>query len=128
MATLNLHDSTLGEADQTVSIPLASQHGASSSHPQPQIIYINTRPPTPSSSSTSPSFSYPVQKMPSSSSQSSTTSASSTLPEAKKEKGLIQTVLDSNPYFSAGFGLMAVGAGLTILRKGTVSGASVLRR
>jgi chaperone BCS1 len=40
----------------------------------------------------------------------------------------MQTILDSNPYFSAGFGLMAVGAGLTILRKGTVSGASVLRR
>ncbi|KAF9087512.1 hypothetical protein BGX29_000798 [Mortierella sp. GBA35] len=124
MATLNLNDSTSGESDQTVSIPLATQ-GVSSSHPQPQIIYINTRPPT---STSSPS--YPTQassNTPASSSQSST-SASSTLPETKEEKGLIQAVLDSNPYFSAGFGLMAVGAGLTILRKGTVSGASVLRR
>jgi chaperone BCS1 len=127
MATINLHDSASEDAGQTVSIPLATQHGTSS-HPQPQIIYINTRPPTSSSSSISSSPSYPAQKTPSSSSQPSTTSASSTLPEAKEEKGLIQTVLDSNPYFSAGFGLMAVGAGLTILRKGTVSGASVLRR
>ncbi|KAK3845728.1 MAG: BCS1 N terminal-domain-containing protein [Linnemannia gamsii] len=126
MATLNLHESASGENNKAVSIPLATQ-GASSSHPQPQIIYINTQPPA--SPATAPSPTYPAQNTPSSSPQSSsTTSASSTVPETKEEKGFIQTVLDSNPYFSAGFGLMAVGAGLTIIRKGTVSGASVLRR
>ncbi|KAF9273125.1 BCS1 N terminal-domain-containing protein [Linnemannia elongata] len=128
MAALILNDSPAEEADQTLTIPLATQ-GASSSHPQPQIIYINTRPPTPSSATTiQPSHSYPAQNTSSSSSQTSPTSTSPNLPEAKEEKNFVQTVLDSNPYFSAGFGLMAVGAGLTILRKGTVSGASVLRR
>ncbi|KAF9901130.1 hypothetical protein EC991_006470 [Linnemannia zychae] len=126
MATLNLHDLSAAESDQAVSIPLATQT-ASSSHPQPQIIYINTRPPP---STTTPSPTYSEQNKPSSpSSQPSTTTAtSSNVPEAKEDKGFLQTVLDSNPYFSAGFGLMAVGAGLTVLRKGTVSGASVLRR
>ncbi|KAF9131557.1 hypothetical protein BGX30_013046 [Mortierella sp. GBA39] len=128
MATLSLNDSPAGETDQTVSIPLATQ-GASSSHPQPHIIFINTRPPASSSATTTPSSpSYPTQNTSSSSSQTSPTPTSSNLPEAKEDKGFVQTVLDSNPYFSAGFGLMAIGAGLTILRKGTVSGASVLRR
>ncbi|KAF9132309.1 hypothetical protein BGW39_000415 [Mortierella sp. 14UC] len=125
MATLNLHDPATAEA---VSIPLETQ-GASSSHPQPQIIYINTRPSLPSSTTTpTPSSTYPAQSNPSSSSPQPSTSTSSTVPETKEQKGFIKTVLDSNPYFSAGFGLMAVGAGLTILRKGTVSGASILRR
>ncbi|KAF9916410.1 hypothetical protein FBU30_001400 [Linnemannia zychae] len=122
MATLDLHDSTSGNSDQTITIPLVSE-GTTSSNLQPQIIYINTQPPTPSSRPL-PSKNLSESTSSSSSPQSSTTS----LPVAKEEKGLIQAALDSNPYFSAGFGLMALGAGLTILRKGTVSGASLLRR
>ncbi|KAI8970409.1 BCS1 N terminal-domain-containing protein [Mycotypha africana] len=34
----------------------------------------------------------------------------------------------SNPLFSAGFGLIGVGAGLSLLRKGTTVGSSILRR
>ncbi|KAF9287623.1 hypothetical protein BGZ68_001544 [Mortierella alpina] len=128
MAALQLQESSNGD----LSIPLATE--GSSSHPQPQIIYINTRPPSAEASArnTSPSV-YPSpasSTTPSSSEPAKPTSAaSSTASEAAQdEKGFIKTILDSNPYFSAGFGLMAVGAGLTIFRKATVTGASVLRR
>ncbi|KAF9996034.1 hypothetical protein BGZ79_010232 [Entomortierella chlamydospora] len=63
---------------------------------------------------------------------SSVPSSGSTSPATptteSKDEGFIQGILNSNPYFSAGFGLMALGAGLTILRQGTVTGASILRR
>ncbi|KAG0043046.1 hypothetical protein BGZ83_011895 [Gryganskiella cystojenkinii] len=56
-------------------------------------------------------------------------SGSSDLASAGTEQqGFFQSVIGSNPYFSAGFGLMAVGAGLTILRQGTLASASLLRR
>ncbi|KAI7821990.1 BCS1 N terminal-domain-containing protein [Gamsiella multidivaricata] len=112
-----MNDSTEG-IQGPVSIPLATQEG--SSHPQPQIIYINTRP-NPANLTSS------VSSAASSSNPSTPSTPTAPTPE-KKDEGFIQTILDSNPYFSAGFGLMAVGAGLTILRKGTVTGASVLRR
>ncbi|KAI8067659.1 BCS1 N terminal-domain-containing protein [Gilbertella persicaria] len=44
-----------------------------------------------------------------------------------EKKGLFESVT-SNPLFSAGFGLIGVGAGLSLLRKGTTLGASALRR
>ncbi|KAG0206524.1 hypothetical protein BGX28_002054 [Mortierella sp. GBA30] len=132
MSTLNLNDAP---GPEPVSIPLATLE--TSSHLQPQVIYINTRPldvdhhtknslsssvypSKPSSASSEPSSSVPAESL----------SLSATVPSgtAQDNKGFMQTILDSNPYFSAGFGLMAVGAGLTILRKGTVTGASVLRR
>ncbi|KAL7320406.1 Complex III assembly protein translocase and chaperone [Mucor circinelloides] len=47
--------------------------------------------------------------------------------QAPEKQGLWSTVT-SNPLFSAGFGLMGVGAGLTLLRKGSMLGASALRR
>ncbi|KAF9113219.1 hypothetical protein BGX27_002011 [Mortierella sp. AM989] len=78
------------------------------------------------------SISYGSDQLSSPSSSPSTStpkSTSSATPVAEnKDEGFIQGILNSNPYFSAGFGLMALGAGLTILRKGTVAGASVLRR
>ncbi|KAF8940789.1 hypothetical protein BGZ58_004703 [Dissophora ornata] len=137
MATLNLLGS-VAERQEQISIPLPAQEG--SSHPQPQIIYINTRPSdsdltvgvTNSSSYTPKSSIRPSSSnsgIPSSSSTSNPSSTSASTPTSdKKDEGLLQSILNSNPYFSAGFGLMAVGAGLTILRKGTTTGASVLRR
>ncbi|GLB34820.1 putative AAA ATPase family protein [Lyophyllum shimeji] len=41
---------------------------------------------------------------------------------------LIGGFLENNPYFQAGFGLMGVGVGLTILRQGVVLGTTALRR
>ncbi|KAF9958756.1 hypothetical protein BGZ72_010973 [Mortierella alpina] len=135
MAALQLHDAANGD----VSVPLTTE--GSSSHPQPQIIYINTRPPTaeasarvaspsvypsPASSTTPPAKSTTPPAKATSTSSSAATAAPSDVQQ--DEKGFIKTILDSNPYFSAGFGLMAVGAGLTIFRKATVTGASVLRR
>ncbi|GAA5965557.1 hypothetical protein JCM3765_007378 [Sporobolomyces pararoseus] len=43
-------------------------------------------------------------------------------------RGLVQTALDSNPYFSAGFGLMALGVGAQILRRSAVYGATLAQR
>ncbi|KAI9340134.1 BCS1 N terminal-domain-containing protein [Zopfochytrium polystomum] len=37
-------------------------------------------------------------------------------------------VLANNPYFSAGFGLIGVGAGVAVLRQGALQGVSLLRR
>ncbi|RDB21472.1 Mitochondrial chaperone BCS1 [Hypsizygus marmoreus] len=36
--------------------------------------------------------------------------------------------LENNPYFQAGFGLMSLGVGLTVLRQGLVLGTTTLRR
>ncbi|KAI8374100.1 BCS1 N terminal-domain-containing protein [Choanephora cucurbitarum] len=44
------------------------------------------------------------------------------------EKQSLLSNVTSNPMFSAGFGLIGVGAGLTLLRRGAVLGASALRR
>ncbi|KAF9568341.1 hypothetical protein EC968_002952 [Mortierella alpina] len=126
MANLHLRDSSNGD----VSIPLATE--GPPSHPQPQIIYINTRPPAAEASASSSVYPPPrTLAAPSSSDPAKTTSVTSStapLDAPQDDKGFIKTILDSNPYFSAGFGLMAVGAGLTIFRKATVTGASVLRR
>lgn len=45
----------------------------------------------------------------------------------KEESGLLSSIT-SNPYFSAGFGLIGVGAGLTLLRQGLTLGAGYLQR
>ncbi|KAF8980073.1 hypothetical protein BGZ46_004661 [Entomortierella lignicola] len=126
MTTLNLETSEEG-GQERVTIPLAAQE--SFSQPQPHIIYINTQPRDVNLKASLPSQS----SDPSSSSSSSSTSSSkptgpATPTTENKDEGFIQGILNSNPYFSAGFGLMALGAGLTILRKGTVTGASILRR
>ncbi|KAF9913749.1 hypothetical protein BX616_009655 [Lobosporangium transversale] len=128
MATLHLQGQN---GQESVSIPLSTEEGT---QPRPQIIYINTRsmgsdtqqPPT-SITDLSNTTTHPTDSKPSASIVNPDNS-SQVLEKTKKDEGFIQTILDSNPYFSAGFGLMAVGAGLTILRKATVSGASVLRR
>lgn len=39
---------------------------------------------------------------------------------------LIASVLDSNPYFAAGFGLMGLGAGLALLRQGLMRGSNFI--
>ncbi|OBZ88790.1 Mitochondrial chaperone BCS1 [Choanephora cucurbitarum] len=46
----------------------------------------------------------------------------------QSEKQSLLSNVTSNPMFSAGFGLIGVGAGLTLLRRGAVLGASALRR
>ncbi|KAF9475855.1 mitochondrial chaperone BCS1 [Pholiota conissans] len=60
--------------------------------------------------------------LPSTSLEQSVTSASGTTPF------FLSNFLNDNPYFQAGFGLMALGVGLTALRQGVVLGTSVLRR
>lgn len=50
-----------------------------------------------------------------------------TTPSPQPKQGLFASIT-SNPYFSAGFGLIGVGAGLTILRQGLNLGASYLQR
>ncbi|KAI1310289.1 hypothetical protein EDD11_003758 [Mortierella claussenii] len=124
-ATLNLHQSER----EPVSIPLSTEEGG---QPQPQIIYINTHPIDPSKPYSVPSTSRAsVVSSSSALSAPPSTSPSTAAPLPSKsddEAGFFKNILDSNPYFSAGFGLMALGAGVTILRKATTTGASVLRR
>ncbi|GAA5973844.1 hypothetical protein JCM11641_003189 [Rhodosporidiobolus odoratus] len=48
--------------------------------------------------------------------------------EATGLRGLLQQALDSNPYFSAGFGLMALGVGAQVLRRSAVYGATIAQR
>ncbi|GAA5851775.1 hypothetical protein JCM8547_001206 [Rhodosporidiobolus lusitaniae] len=43
-------------------------------------------------------------------------------------RGLVQQALDSNPYFSAGFGLMALGVVAQILRRSSVHAATIAQR
>ncbi|KAL8277404.1 hypothetical protein RQP46_010244 [Phenoliferia psychrophenolica] len=43
-------------------------------------------------------------------------------------RSLFNSQLESNPYFSAGFGLMAVGVSLTFLRRSLVVGSSLAQR
>ncbi|GAA5881401.1 hypothetical protein JCM1840_007555 [Sporobolomyces johnsonii] len=43
-------------------------------------------------------------------------------------RGFVQSALDSNPYFSAGFGLMALGVGAQLLRRSAVYGATIAQR
>jgi chaperone BCS1 len=50
------------------------------------------------------------------------------IPTTTTEKPGLFASVTSNPLFSAGFGLIGVGAALSILRKGSVLGASALRR
>ncbi|GAA5805843.1 BCS1 N terminal-domain-containing protein [Helicostylum pulchrum] len=47
--------------------------------------------------------------------------------DTPEKQGLFSSVT-SNPLFSAGFGLIAVGAALSLFKKGTTIGTSVLRR
>ncbi|KAG0245255.1 hypothetical protein BGW41_002724 [Actinomortierella wolfii] len=56
------------------------------------------------------------------------TTPSVTPPKKDEDKGFIQRILDGNPYFSAGAGLLAVGTGLAMLQKGMLAGASLARR
>ncbi|KAK4057294.1 Complex III assembly protein translocase and chaperone [Microbotryomycetes sp. JL221] len=71
----------------------------------------NTPTPTP----TTPSTVVDVDQTPS-------TSSSSGL------KGFMHTYMDGNPYFSAGFGLMALGVGATFLRRASVQFATLAQR
>ncbi|KAI8084916.1 BCS1 N terminal-domain-containing protein [Halteromyces radiatus] len=46
---------------------------------------------------------------------------------SNKDGGLFDNI-SNNPYFSAGFGLLGVGAAMTLLRRGSTVGAAYLRR
>lgn len=52
----------------------------------------------------------------------------SSIPPPPAEKPSLFSNVTSNPLFSAGFGLIGVGAALSLFRKGSTVGASVLRR
>ncbi|KAG0172280.1 hypothetical protein DFQ28_005434 [Apophysomyces sp. BC1034] len=52
--------------------------------------------------------------------------STTSLPPAEK-KGLLDSMTE-NPYFSAGFGLIGIGFGLTVLKTGLNAGASYMRR
>ncbi|KAI9319110.1 BCS1 N terminal-domain-containing protein [Dichotomocladium elegans] len=52
----------------------------------------------------------------------------SAVPEKSSEKSGLLHNITSNPYFSAGFGLIGVGAGLTLLRQGVNMGAAYVQR
>jgi chaperone BCS1 len=56
-----------------------------------------------------------------------TTGVTDGKPVAPEDGGLFANITN-NPYFSAGFGLLGVGAAMTVLRKGSTLGASYLRR
>ncbi|GAA6014096.1 hypothetical protein JCM8202_005145 [Rhodotorula sphaerocarpa] len=61
-------------------------------------------------------------------SQTSATAASEAAAGPGGLRGLVQSALDSNPYFSAGFGLMALGVGAQVLRRSAVHGATLAQR
>lgn len=52
----------------------------------------------------------------------------STAGASAEATGGLWSNITSNPYFSAGFGLIGVGAGLTLLRQGLNAGAGLVRR
>ncbi|KAG1905860.1 BCS1 N terminal-domain-containing protein [Suillus fuscotomentosus] len=60
----------------------------------------------------------------------STTSTGLAIPQdaGTASSSIISSLIGDNPYFQAGFGLMGVGVGLTILRQGLVFGTTALRR
>ena len=60
--------------------------------------------------------------------QPSTNTDTPTLPNIETEKSGLLDTLSSNPLFSAGFGLLGVGAALSLFRRGSAVGASALRR
>ncbi|KAG2199940.1 hypothetical protein INT47_009266 [Mucor saturninus] len=65
-----------------------------------------------------------TQQSPPATDTTSITGSDGTTPE---NKGFMSN-FTGNPLFSAGFGLIAVGAALSVFKKGTTVGASVLRR
>ncbi|BGP48759.1 Complex III assembly protein translocase and chaperone [Rhodotorula kratochvilovae] len=84
----------------------------------------------PSATQPTPSTSAPA---PSSSSSSAVDLADQAAGVAAVEapgglRGLVQSALDSNPYFSAGFGLMALGVGAQVLRRSAVHAATLAQR
>ncbi|KAJ3560744.1 hypothetical protein NP233_g10634 [Leucocoprinus birnbaumii] len=56
--------------------------------------------------------------------------ASTTIPaeHVAQPGSFLSSVFGDNPYFQAGFGLMGMGVGLTVLRQGLVWGTTALRR
>ncbi|KAG2111672.1 BCS1 N terminal-domain-containing protein [Suillus discolor] len=60
----------------------------------------------------------------------STASTGSAIPQdaGTASSSIISSLIGDNPYFQAGFGLMGVGVGLTVLRQGLVFGTTALRR
>src|SRR5271170_8018108 len=54
--------------------------------------------------------------------------ATETAQSAAHSSSLLGDLLASNPYFSAGFGLIGLGAGLAVARRGLLSSVSLLQR
>lgn len=77
------------------------------------------------------SFEMPFPPPPGARSQDSSINDSSVVERSadleQASPGLLSSIT-SNPYFSAGFGLIGVGAGLTLLRQGLNAGATYMRR
>ncbi|ORX44269.1 hypothetical protein DM01DRAFT_1411362 [Hesseltinella vesiculosa] len=77
-----------------------------------------------SASDTTNNVTLPTSDLPSSSATAPTTATTAT---ATGHQGFLSGFAD-NPFFTAGFGLLGVGAAMTMLRRGSVLGATYLQR
>ncbi|SCZ90454.1 BZ3500_MvSof-1268-A1-R1_Chr9g10839 [Microbotryum saponariae] len=80
------------------------------------------------SSATNPSHAVPSTPSSSNGTVSTASGGMDSIAASSANKGWIASMLDSNPIFSAGFGLMAVGVGLTFLRRSAVQIGTLAQR
>ncbi|KDE03881.1 mitochondrial chaperone BCS1 [Microbotryum lychnidis-dioicae p1A1 Lamole] len=80
------------------------------------------------SSATNPSHAVPSTPSSSNGTVSTASGGMDSIAASSANKGWIASRLDSNPIFSAGFGLMAVGVGLTFLRRSAVQIGTLAQR
>ncbi|KAL0946668.1 hypothetical protein HGRIS_012858 [Hohenbuehelia grisea] len=69
-----------------------------------------------------------IENIPTASSLPPPAMASNVAEPVGGSSSMLAAFIGDNPYFQAGFGLMGVGVGLTVLRQGVVLGSTALRR